>query len=115
MSSLVRQTSWEIACECFPESHDLGQDVTGLGHPYERHEVEIVLLDLASDGQDESVDAGEGAAADALGRDVAEEALNHVEPRRARRGKVHVEARVTRELRASASNSRACGSRSCLR
>jgi hypothetical protein len=53
-----------------------------------------VLGDVVLDGLDQRLDAREHPASDALRRDVAEEALDHVEPGRTGRCEVHVEARV---------------------
>ena len=54
----------------------------------------VVMRDVLMDGGDQFGHAGEHAAAQALGGDVAEEALDHVQPRRRGRREVHVEARV---------------------
>ena len=52
------------------------------------------MVDVFIDGGDQLRHAGEHAATQALGGDVAEESLDHVQPRRRGRCEVHVEARV---------------------
>lgn len=76
-------------------ARDLGQDVASLRSPDEGLGVEVVLADVALDSCHELLDAAEDTAPDALDGDVAEEALDHVQPRRAGRREVHVEARVS--------------------
>ena len=56
-----------------------------------------MLLEVITDRLFEFGDAGEGAAPDALHRDLGEEALDEVEPRSASRREVEMEARMFRE------------------
>jgi class 3 adenylate cyclase len=78
-------------------SRDLGQDVGGTSSPDERLRIDVVMGDIQIDGQLQLGHAGEAVAPDALIGDVAEEALDHVQPRCARRSEVHDEARVPRQ------------------
>jgi hypothetical protein len=50
--------------------------------------------DVLIDGGDKFGHAGEHASAQPLGGDIAEEALNHIQPRRGGGREVHVEARM---------------------
>lgn len=100
-ASVVRHTDGALLSggtyatrERCPRSRDLGQDVACLGRPDEGLRVQVVLGDVVLDGFHQGCDALEGAAPDALGRDVPEEALDHVEPGRAGRREMHVEARM---------------------
>jgi hypothetical protein len=54
----------------------------------------VMRGDVFLDGFSEFSNAGEHAAVQALGRDVAEEALDHVQPRRGCRREMHCEARM---------------------
>ena len=88
-----------VLMQLFSCAGDLGEDVTGLGCPDEGSGVGVVHGDVFVDGGFEFSDAGEAAATDALVGDVAEEAFDHVQPRRAGGGEVHVKAPVLGEPR----------------
>ena len=65
----------------------------GLG-PHERLRLVVVVGDVVLDGRDELGDAGEAAPLEAFGSEFPEPPLDHVQPRRAGRHEVEVEARV---------------------
>ena len=65
--------------------------VGGFG-PEERLWISIVVVQVVMDSALKFGDAVEGAAADAVSRDLSEEALNYVEPGGRGGGKVQVEA-----------------------
>ena len=56
-----------------------------------------MLIDVVADGHDQLLDIAKHAAPQTSLREVAEEALDHVEPRTAGRREVHVEARMPRQ------------------
>ena len=83
-------------------AHDFGENVRGLCGPDEGFWIGIVVGDVVKDGGFQFWDAGEVAAPDAIFGEVAEESLHHVEPGRAGRREMHMEARMLEKL---ASNS----------
>ena len=68
------------------------KDVLGLGSPDEGFGIFVVQGDVLLDGGGEFRDAAKHAVAQTFGGDVAEEALDHVEPRRRSRSEVNVNA-----------------------
>ena len=75
----------------------LGDDGIWLGGPDERLGVEVAVFDPVGDRGFEFGYAGEGAAADALARDLGKQPLDEVEPGRGCRGEVRGEAGVSLE------------------
>ena len=73
---------------------DFFQDVVGLGGPDEGLRIVIVLVDVVTDGGDQLFEILEDSAPDSVVRQVAEEALDHVEPRSRGRREVHMETLV---------------------
>ena len=71
---------------------DLFQDVICFGGPDEGLGILIVAVDVISDGYDELFEVLEGAAPDSVFGQVAEEALDHVEPRGRSGREVHMES-----------------------
>lgn len=69
---------------------DLGEDVVGFGGPYERLGILVMQGDVFLDSGDQLGDAAKHPVAQALGRDVAKEALDHVEPGRRGRGEMQM-------------------------
>jgi hypothetical protein len=57
----------------------------------------VVMGDVLVDGRDQLGHAGEVASTQPFGRDVAEESLNHIQPRCRGRREVHVESRMLRQ------------------
>lgn len=79
---------------CCAGAGDFSQDVVGLGGPDERFWVQVVAVDVISDGHDELFEVAEYSTADAFFGQIAEETLDHVQPRGRGRREVHVEALV---------------------
>ena len=73
---------------------DLFEDALDTGAPYERLGFGVVVLQVVLDGRDQFLDAAEDPAPKALLRQLAEPALDQVEPRSAGRREVQLEARV---------------------
>ncbi len=73
---------------------DLLQDVIGLGSPDERLGITVMHGDVFLHGGDEFGDAVEYATAQSLGGEVAEEALDHVQPRGRGWREVNAKARM---------------------
>jgi hypothetical protein len=88
--------------ECLVRTHDLRQDVLEVRGPHERPRALVVGGDEVVDRVFQVCDAGEAAAADALGGDLAEPAFDQVQPRARGRDEVHVEAWMFREPLADA-------------
>ena len=80
--------------ECLSRSHDLGEDVRRLLGPDERFRVIVVVKDVFVDRVDHLLHVAEDTTTQTLVSDVAEEALNHIQPRGARGGEVDMEATV---------------------
>src|SRR6266700_6820327 len=76
---------------------DFFQDIVGFGSPDERFGSLVVLGEVVLDGLLEFGQAVKDAAANALRGEVAEEALDHVEPRGAGRGEVDMKAGMARQ------------------
>ena len=76
---------------------DLGEDVGGLGGPDEGLGVLVVLFDVALDRCDQLWDITKDAAPQTVLGEVAEESLDHVQPRRARRREMEVESGMALE------------------
>jgi hypothetical protein len=74
-----------------------GEDVVSRFGPGEGLWLRVVLGQVVVDGDLQFVDAGVTAPADALGRDFGKEAFDQVEPGRAGRREVQLEARVLRQ------------------
>src|ERR1700690_1908028 len=53
-----------------------------------------MAVDVSTDGQDEFFQIAKNAAPQPVLREIAEEALHHVQPRRAGGGEVHMKTRV---------------------
>ena len=70
------------------------EDDLGRLRPHERLGIGVVMQEIVVDGGLERGDAHERAAADALSRDLGEEALDEVQPRGAGRREVELEAGV---------------------
>ena len=66
----------------------MGQDFVGGFGPDERVAAFVPAVDEGLDGGDQVFDPGEGAAADGLAGDDAEEDLHEVEPGSRRRGEM---------------------------
>jgi len=73
---------------------DFFQDVCGFGGPDEGLWVVVVPVDVVTDGGDELLDVLEDAAPDSVFGQVAEEALDHVQPRGGSGCEVHMESFV---------------------
>ena len=81
----------------FAKPLDLLKDgICGRG-PDKRLAVRVVVRHVVLDRRLERLDTREGAAANALGRDLGKEALHLIQPARTRRREVHVVARVLGE------------------
>src|ERR1035441_3508918 len=76
---------------------DLLQDVGGFSGPDEWLGVFVVMIDVVEHGADQFLHAAKGCAAQAILRQVAEEAFYHVQPRTAGRREVHMEAGMAAE------------------
>jgi hypothetical protein len=59
---------------------DFLKDVAGLGGPDERLGIVVVAVDVVTDSHDELFEIVEDAAPDAVFGEIAEEALDHVQP-----------------------------------
>ncbi len=68
------------------------QDVGGFSRPDEGLGVGVVLSDVSFNGLDQLVDIRKATASDLLLSDVSKEALDHVEPGRAGRSEMNMEA-----------------------
>src|SRR5438093_12508566 len=78
---------------------DLPQDRRGRGRPDEGPRIFVVFTDVGANGGDESRHAAKGAPAQALARNLGEEALDEIQPGRPGRGEVEMKPRVVREPR----------------
>ena len=83
--------------ESAPSTFDFLQDIGGGSCPDVRFGVVVVLVDIGVDGPDKFIHTAERPSAQALLREVAEESLDHIEPRRTGRGEVDVESFVAGE------------------
>jgi hypothetical protein len=73
---------------------NLLQDICGFGRPDEGFGLAVVLLDVLEDAVLKLLDAGEDAALELVFGQVAEEAIDHVEPITGGRREVEMEARM---------------------
>lgn len=71
---------------------DFGEDVRGRGRPDKRRRTGIVSFQVSGDGFDQLGEAAKDSATQPPGGQVTKEALDHVEPRGARRGEVQMKA-----------------------
>ena len=74
---------------------NLREDIAGFCGPDERFRCGVVVVDIFVNGSNQIVDTAKDAATDAFGREVAEESLDHIEPRTAGWREVHVDARMS--------------------
>ena len=70
------------------------EDVGGAGGPDEGFGVFVMAVDVSSDGQDEFFEVAKDAAPQPVLREIAKEAFDHVQPRRAGGSEVQMKARV---------------------
>src|ERR1019366_897945 len=75
--------------KCSAGALDLLQYVGCLGAPDEGLRFVVVMIDVVEDRCDQLLHTAKVSAAQAIFGQVAEEALHHVQPRAARRRKVH--------------------------
>src|SRR5207247_10689902 len=69
------------------------------GRPGGGRGIVVVVADVGATGGDESRHAAKGAPAQALARNLGEEALDEIQPGRPGRGEVEMKPRVVREPR----------------
>src|ERR1035437_8040551 len=76
---------------------DLFGDIGRFGCPDKGLGIVVVLVDVVAYRHNQFLDISEDAAAEPLLGEIAEEALDHVEPRAARRSEVHVKTRMAHQ------------------
>ena len=73
---------------------DFLQDIGGAGGPDEGFGALVVAVDVSADSHYQLLQIAKDATSQPVLRKIAEEALHHVEPRRAGGGEVHMKTRV---------------------
>jgi hypothetical protein len=78
-----------------PGALHLFEDVARFSCPDKRFRCGVVVVDVLVNRRNQILDTSKDAATEAFGREIAEEPLDHVQPRAAGRSEVHVDARMS--------------------